>query len=442
MKRSILVSVLIILVVSTSVYASDVTNNSTENKIFMMSTQEASISTPADYPAWAEIYNAKEVKLFYRSINDSEFKSVNMSPIENYSFIYEGIIPEDEFKSGKVEYFVEANFLDGKYLKGPVFTVKVEPLTIDDDYSVMATGDHFYDIQYYNGKLPNGVTIPSTYISGIKSPIRSSDVNTSIYPPVTSKMMEVRSVSPNPHNGIDLSTSANVYAALPGKVTYSGGSYGIVEIGHDVNSDGVMDFYSRYVHMSNIKVNLGDTVQQTTQIGTASNVGTTAVHLDFSFFVKDNQQNKRFMPGKYFYNSVTSWNTGLDLDFAQPPKMNYDYQTRTHNITVNAYKKGGDSSNVVSATISYRISGTTTWTHASMTKVTGTNDFKYTFPTTYTNKNIEYYITFGASGISGTVTRPMERGLEGPTKDGPPSIYYYTSLVEPLSNPTSDNNNN
>ena len=69
------------------------------------------------------------------------------------------------------------------------------------DIGILSAGDYFYDVQFYNGQLPNGYTINVSAISPM-SPIRSG--GSSVYSNVSSKMAEIRSISPNPHNGVDL----------------------------------------------------------------------------------------------------------------------------------------------------------------------------------------------------------------------------------------------
>lgn len=91
------------------------------------------------------------------------------------------------------------------------------------------------------------------------------------------------------HNGIDLKkiTSADpVYSLLDGVVLStsaksSGCGIGI-KIGHDIDSDGKYDYYTRYCHLNSKLVSTGDKVMNGQQIGIMGSTGnSTGPHLHF-----------------------------------------------------------------------------------------------------------------------------------------------------------------
>lgn len=425
MKKNFLTAVLFFLLLATTNVLAATPSETTEAKLYMVTPSDHTLSSPADFPVWAELYNVKKAYLYYRMNGEQDFFREEMKPFDWDPSIYGGIIPAKIFETGYVEYFVEIESLNGVFIKGPLQNAKVVMSTVDDDESIINADepDSFYDIEANNGKLPNGTTISSQYLMSIKSPVRkTSDTSSSIYPDVSSKMMELRTLTPNPHNGIDLATNVDVYPAFSGKVTSAGGTYGVVEIGHDFNNDGNIDFYSRYVHMTGIGVTAGQYVTQDQKIGTASNVGTSAVHLDFSFFVKNSGVNN-YMSGKYFYQYVVgaNWNSGLDIDFVQPPINFYDSMIGT-GVKINAYPKGTRDSSTLNLTLYYRIKGTSAWSTGTMTRISGTNDYRYYFGPSLNGKTVEYYVKVERSGVNGYVTRPMAKG------SNPPLIFYTVSV--------------
>lgn len=93
------------------------------------------------------------------------------------------------------------------------------------------------------------------------------------------------------HNGIDLAAPVGtpVYAAAPGRVTYAdwAGTYGqlvIVDHGNGVET--------RYAHLSQILVKVGDSVQRGQRIALVGNTGnSTGPHLHFEVRVDDDPQD-------------------------------------------------------------------------------------------------------------------------------------------------------
>jgi len=79
--------------------------------------------------------------------------------------IYEAVIPKAYLESGLVEYYVQGGTANGGVVNGPTQCVTIVPddSSVDpQDIGILATGDYFYDIQYFNGKVPSGYTITST----------------------------------------------------------------------------------------------------------------------------------------------------------------------------------------------------------------------------------------------------------------------------------------
>lgn len=77
------------------------------------------------------------------------------------------------------------------------------------------------------------------------------------------------------HEGIDFANykGASVYSLINGKVLRTGGSLNTIAIYDEVNNKTVV-----YMHVDNIKVSAGNTVQKGTLIATESNKGTSSVH--------------------------------------------------------------------------------------------------------------------------------------------------------------------
>lgn len=92
------------------------------------------------------------------------------------------------------------------------------------------------------------------------------------------------------HYGIDIGklTQADpIYSIADGIVTQANpnglGSYGnYITIGHDINFDGKYDYYSRYAHLSIVKVKKGDIVNNGQMIGVMGTTGNSSgIHLHF-----------------------------------------------------------------------------------------------------------------------------------------------------------------
>lgn len=90
----------------------------------------------------------------------------------------------------------------------------------------------------------------------------------------------------NLHNGIDLvngNATTPIYASAAGEVVIAGsypdwyGNYVVIK-----HSDGL---YTGYAHQSQLRVSVGDTVNQGQQIGNMGTTGpSTGPHLHFQFF--------------------------------------------------------------------------------------------------------------------------------------------------------------
>ena len=92
----------------------------------------------------------------------------------------------------------------------------------------------------------------------------------------------------DPHKGIDLRAREGepIFASMPGKVIFTGGDYGTIAVDHGD------DVKTRYMHLSNIKVDDGDMVDAGEKIGQAGGQGpkgprTYAPHLHYEIFRGD-----------------------------------------------------------------------------------------------------------------------------------------------------------
>ncbi len=100
------------------------------------------------------------------------------------------------------------------------------------------------------------------------------------------------------HDGIDFAGDYGtpVYATAPGTVTRAGWSnegYGkLVEIEHPIG-DG-RTYYTRYAHLADFTVKVGDRVDRSTLVGQVGSTGrSTAPHLHYAVYVGDRAVNPR-----------------------------------------------------------------------------------------------------------------------------------------------------
>ena len=79
----------------------------------------------------------------------------------------------------------------------------------------------------------------------------------------------------------------------------------------------------------------------------------------------------------------------------------------------------GTSGGASSVSTVYREKGTVGWTTATMSQVSGTTTYRYTWPTALNGKLMQYYIKVSRESVPGVwVTRPARYGSNDP------GIYY------------------
>lgn len=372
------------------------------------------------------ISNEKNVELIYKNYNETEWNSIQMKKSRDGNFV--GTLPVDALTPPGVEYYFKSlNY------KTDIYTIKTEYDPISGNpyeiKTMTTTGEIIgYDLQYHLGKLPNGKTVSI-----------STQTPTGNYPSVTSKLWELRSTGSNPHKGIDLSVyKVNVYAMADGRIDFvntnpsaSAGIY--IRIVH--NADGTIpspsivgtyngDLYSHYFHLNNVAVNpstgqiwkQGDIVKKGDLIAVSGDTGIGGYHLDFGWDIYLDS-SRTPLPGKYFFNDITSWNNGMDLDFIQPPRTWYDKMYGTM-LEVYIYPKGTIDPNTVRPKL-YIGASTETPTN-EITMFQDSNDPKrfYAFlaGAGYDDSYANLYISVTRDTINGYVTRPIEKFNSIPSK--------------------------
>ncbi|MBA1335443.1 MAG: hypothetical protein HPY66_1066 [Firmicutes bacterium] len=378
----------------------------------------------------------KDVELVYKNYNETEWNTLQMmKDTKNENFI--GTLPVDALTPPGVEYY----FRSPGY-KTDIYKIRTEydPISGNPhEIGIMAaTGEVIgYDLQYHSGKLPNGKTVSI-----------STQTPTGNYPSVTSKLWELRSTGSNPHMGIDLNVyMVNVYAMANGRIdfvnTNSSNDAGIyIRIVH--NADGTTpnssiagtlngDLYSHYFHLNNVTNNpstgemwkQGDIVSRGDLIAVSGDTGIGGYHLDFGWDMYTS--SKRIpLPGKYFFDT-SSWNNGMDLDFIQPPRTWYDSKYGTM-LEIYIYPKGTTDSSTVNPIL--YIGSTTGTPTKQITVFRDPNNSKrfyaYLAGAGYDNGYANLYISVTRNGISGYVTRPIEKFNAIPSK-------FYKVYIQPGS---------
>lgn len=172
----------------------------------------------------------------------------------------------------------------------------------------------------------------------------------------------------------------------------------------------------------------GDIVKKGDLIAISGDTGAGGYHLDFGWDIYLNS-NRTPLPGKYFFNNITSWNNGMDLDFIQPPRTWYDSMYGTM-LEIYIYPKGTtDPSTVYPELFIGPITGT------PKDKITMFQDsenpkrfYAYLAGAGYDNDYANLYISVRREGINGYITRPIEKFDDVPSK-------FYKVYVQPGSIP-------
>ncbi len=237
--------------------------------------------------------------------------------------------------------------------------------------------------------------------------------------------------------GIDLSVyKVPIYAMLSGRVSFinktasdTAGIY--IRVAHNadgtipsVNPDNTVtgDFYSHYFHLNNIEKKpgtsnehaRGDIVNKGTLIATSGDTGAGGAHLDFGFDIYSGS-NRLGLPGEYFI-STSSWNSSMDLDFAQPPRI-WKHNTYGTMLEVYIYQMGTSDKSAITPTLVIGEDGKTPATRLTMLQDSSDSKryYAYLVGNGYDNKYVNAYIEI-KKGDLGYITRPIEKYSSLPSK--------------------------
>lgn len=413
-------------------------------EIGILHNQEITTQTYGSTLALKVISDENNLTVNYRPINETEWVKLKMDKAKEKNS-YNVQLPIEALTPPGVEYFFESN-----KSKTDIFRVATEYDPISGNPSEIMTvtniGDVIgYDLQYHNGVLPNGKTVTWT----AQSPTGS-------FSAISSKLEELRTTGSNPHQGIDVAINTQpVYAVASGKISFvnttitnDAGMY--IKIAH--NADGTTpstitgDLYSHYYHLSSIKTNpatgtawkAGDVVSKGALIAVSGDTGggitghDYGYHLDFGFDIEQSG-NRVPLPGKSFY-ATSSWNGGMDLDFAQPARA-YASSTYGTILETYAYPKGSSNSPNLTLVLYMGADGTTPTNPITMMQ-DSTNPqryYAYLAGNGFDNSYASCYIRIYREGLSGYVTRPIDKYAAVPSKFYRiyvnPSIGMYVSPV-------------
>ena len=394
----------------------------------------------------------KNVHLVYRNKNETEWVKIEMVNLKNQ--IFHAKLPTDSLVPPGVEYFFQSNSTTSKTYE--IITEYNPDSDPKDTISIMSTNRLAYDLQYYNGTLPNGKRVTWNAMSPTNS-------TTATHSKVTSKMLEIRNIGTSPHTGVDLSSPryTPIYAMENGTIEFvhdstSGAAGRTIRIAHhastssghpsiSTSTDKKHDVYTLYKHLdsiaikkdSSVKWNRGDVVKKGDLIAYSGNTGDDpqgvpynyGYHLDFGICFYDTGGNQINLPVKYFLGHLSGWNSGNDLDFIQPPRFYHDDNYATM-VEVIAYALGG--SNPTSLELSVYM-GTNSPPSSKYTMVKdSSNPQRYYLILAnrgFDNRTVNLYIELKRTGFTGYVTRPLEYF------NSPPSFYYRVPIATGIITP-------
>lgn len=208
-----------------------------------------------------------------------------------------------------------------------------------------------YTADYSEKFYYTGPYYGSPYFAYLYSPFRNSS-GSELYPGITSKYNNPRSMTSSPHGGVDFSAVVDtpVYPLSSGQVVYvhkdaidpTYGYYVIIRL--DVNRDNTLDnAYARYAHLNEIYVNMDDKINTGTQIGLSGSTATPAPHLHVD--MRDNNSSPtgvtHSLPWHLYYNNRSNWNYGKDLDWLSQHSI-----TNRRTFAVYCYGKTDGSQNI------------------------------------------------------------------------------------------------
>lgn len=240
---------------------------------------------------------------------------------------------------------------------------------------------------------------------------------------------------------IPCGNGTEVYAIQAGYVVFAttagyGMKYVVLGHGEKLSSNpDTYQYYTHYFHLSRWESGLdrGVHVSKGQKIGLSGDTGCSgSYHLDFGFDTGGTSSaawdsNRRVLPARYLFPGVSDWNGSYDLDFAQPPQSAYNKNHGTY-IDINVYPKGTSDSQTLTVTLKYREPGETIWTNSTMSKVGTSSVYRGYFGSSVWNKTVQYHVTIARNGISGYITRPVEKYAAVPS-------YFYQVYVSPPTNP-------
>ena len=284
-------------------------------------------------------------------------------------------------------------------LKKCIIFILILILTIANSVNVFAYTYDSYEKFYYTGSFYG-----SWYLY---SPFRDGS-NNQLYPGVTSKYNNPRSLTSSPHGGVDFTASVgtNVYPLAAGQVIYVNSSidpdFGkYVVVRYDVNQDGYLDsVYGRHAHLNVINVSQNQSVYASTLLGQSGSSGTTAAHLHVDMRTNNNSNNGvyRSIPFREYYSNRSNWNYGRDLDWAS------QHSVSGRTFYVYCYGKTDGSANITPSEVKLwvRIAGSSnSWTGYSMTNG-GSYRYNVTVPTTDfpSGTQVEYFFSGKRGDVS------------------------------------------
>ncbi len=254
----------------------------------------------------------------------------------------------------------------------------------------------------------------TTLSATFKSPFRqicSDGIDIELDMVVNEKYSQMRLWNGDTHEGIDISADHNtdVYAAYPGTVKVvntNNSNLKFVIIEHTISSSKI---YSVYVHLNEIFVSDGDSVDYTTRIATSGPPTDDKYGYHLHFGITSNYSTRYseliWLPSYNFFKNSSCFNNGKDLDYI----YGVTYSNSTHIIKASGYFKG-DSTETREAFdhmyLYYRTSSTEDWNKVEMTSTSIQYQFMYDLDDLGLSSG-----TTVKGIVVGEVTTKIDRGL-------------------------------
>jgi len=332
------------------------------------------------------------------------------------------VIPTEHTTEPGIAYNWEVVVAGDTYLTGESFLPFVYPFDTSSDKSVVAT-EVFHDIEKAGGKLPNGYQVTA-------GQARIPHSQSASLAPITSKLAELRTTGTNPHKGIDWGIDEKPVLAVMGGYVHDKGyeatGWGYWILLRHENSN----YFSHYAHLKELPtISIGAAVTKGAQIGVSGNSGSsTGPHLDSCMNYYGSGSRIPLYPFQWFLDDDYGYSE-TDFDYVQTPTdfiwaFSSDSATDERATPPPAYTEvmvepKGTSGGASSVLIVYREKGTVGWTTATMSQVSGTTTYRYTWPTALNGKLMQYYIKVSRESVPGVwVTRPARYDSNDP------GIYY------------------